>query len=503
MGSWLSEREMRLVAGAETASAATPIPTQIVSNGEYLPPKQSETQKRVERRILELADENAKKLGLSRRQFMATGCGMAAAFLAMKEIYGTNVFQVDAAEAHQPDLIQARAQSLAGQFVFDVQTHFVRDDFDHKELLGLNDFAAEHWNPKIKDQTPPGLARFKFLNYVKEIYYDSDTQLALLSGAPFDDPSWWLLSNEQIVKARDMVNDFAGSRRLLAHTVITPKQPGWMEEVDKAISTYKPDSWKSYTIGDPLAPSKFPWRLDDEKLMYPFYEKAVKAGITTICTHKGLLPPDYEKSFADVWQYATVDDVGKAAKDWPQMNFVIYHSALRPFLELPDQAWAEFESTGRIRWATDLAEIPQKFGVTNVHAELGTSFANSAVAHPKFCAALVGTLIKGMGADHVLWGTDSVWYGSPQWQIEALRRLEIPEDMQKKYGFAPLGGADSAIKQLVFGGNAARMYRINLKAADNTRMPTFSEDRLAALKSEYELASKEPSNLRYGYVRAA
>ena len=135
-----------------------------------------------------------------------------------------------------PELIQARAQSLAGQFVFDVQTHFVRDDFDHKELLGLNDFAAEHWNPKIKDQTPPGLARFKFLNYVKEIYYDSDTQLALLSGAPFDDPSWWLLSNEQIVKARDMVNDFAGSRRLLAHTVITPKQPGWMEEVDRAIS---------------------------------------------------------------------------------------------------------------------------------------------------------------------------------------------------------------------------------------------------------------------------
>ena len=333
MGSWLSEREQRLVAGAETASAATPIPTQIVSNGEYLPPKQSETQKRVERRILELADENGKKLGLSRRQFMATGCGMAAAFLAMKEIYGTNVFQVDAAEAHEPERILARAQSLAGQFVFDVQTHFVRDDFDHKELLGLNDFAAEHWNPKIKDETAPGLARFKFLNYVKEIYYDSDTQIALLSGAPFDDPSWWLLSNEQIVKSRDMVNDFAGSRRLLAHTVITPKQPGWMEEVDKAISTYKPDSWKSYTIGDPLAPSKFPWRLDDEKLMYPFYEKAVKAGITTICTHKGLLPPDYEKSFAGVWQYATVDDVGKAAKDWPQMNFVIYHSALRPFLE--------------------------------------------------------------------------------------------------------------------------------------------------------------------------
>ena len=130
-------------------------------------------------------------------------------------------------------------------------------------------------------------------------------QHGALSGAPFDDPSWWLLSNEQIVKARELINDFAGSRRMLAHTVITPKQPGWMEEVDKAIEVYKPDSWKRYTIGDPLAPSKYPWRLDDEQVMYPFYEKAVKAGITTLCIHKGLLPPDYEKSFAGVWEYAT------------------------------------------------------------------------------------------------------------------------------------------------------------------------------------------------------
>src|SRR5436853_5510673 len=145
MGIWLSEREQRLVAGAETASAATPIPTQIVSNGEYLPPPQSATQKRVEQRMLELADVNGKRLGLSRRQFMQTSCGMAAAFLAMNEVYG-GVFQVEAAEAHEPELMQARAQSLAGQFIFDVQTHFVRHDFEHKELLALAKFEAAHWN---------------------------------------------------------------------------------------------------------------------------------------------------------------------------------------------------------------------------------------------------------------------------------------------------------------------------------------------------------------------
>jgi len=501
MSTWLSDREQRLVAGAETASAATPIPTQIVSNGEYLPPPQSETQKRVEQRIFELSDISGKRLGLSRRQFMQTGCGMAAAFLAMNEIYGSSVFQVDAAEAREPELIQARAQSLAGQFVFDVQTHFVRDDFNHPELLDLAKFAQKHWNPNLGDVS--SLVRFKFQNYVKEVYYDSDTNIALLSGAPFDDPSWWFLSNEQIAKTREIVNDFAGSRRLLAHTVITPKQPGWMEEVDKAIEVYKPDSWKSYTIGDPLAPSKFPWRLDDEQVMYPFYEKAVKAGITTICIHKGLLPPDYEKSFAGVWEYATAWDIGKAAKDWPQMTFVVYHSALRAFLESPEQAWTEFEQTGRIKWATDLAEIPAKFGVNNVYAEIGTSFANSAVAHPKFSAALLGTLIKGFGVERVLWGTDSVWYGSPQWQIEALRRLEIPDDMQKKYGFAPLGSANGPVKQMIFGTNAARLYRLNLKATENTPMPAYSVDRLAKLKTEYEFASREPTNLRYGYVRAA
>ena len=502
MSSWLSEREQRLVAGAETASADTPIPTQIVSNGEYLPPKQSDIQKKVERRILELADENAKHLGLSRRQFMQTSCGMAAAFLAMREIYETNVFQVEAAEVREPEMMRARAQSLASQFVFDDQTHFIRDDFNHNEILGLGDFAAEHWNPKLKEEGVT-LARYKFPNYIKEIFYDSDTNVGLLSGAPFDDPTWWLLSNEAIVKARDMVNEFAGSRRMLAHTVITPKQPGWVEEVDKAIAVYKPDSWKSYTIGDPLSPSKYPWRLDDEQVMYPFYEKAVKAGINTICIHKGLLPPDYEKSFAGVWEYATCWDVGKAAKDWPKMNFVIYHSALRPFLELPDQAWAEFEATGRIKWASDLAEIPEKFGVNNVYGEIGTSFANSAVAHPKFSAALIGTLVKGLGADHVVWGTDSLWYGSPQWQIEAMRRLEIPEDMRKKYGFPALGGPDSATKQMIFGINSTRLYGLKLKSAANTPMPEYSEDRLAKLKAEYEFAAKAPSNIRYGYVRTA
>lgn len=503
MSSWLSEREQRLVDGAEKLEFDSPVPTQIVSNGEYLPPKQSPKQQQLESRIKELADENAKYLGMSRRQFLQTSCGMATAFVAMKEIYGTDAFRVSDAEARDPEMMLERANALSGQFIFDDQTHFLRDDFAHEAILGLGEFAAEHWNPKLKEEGL-SLERYKFENYIRELWYNSDTKMSLLSGAPFDDPTWWLLSNDQIIRARDMVNDFAGSQRMLGHAVITPGQPGWMEEAERAMTELKPNSWKSYTIGDPLAPSKYPWRLDDEELMYPFYEKSLKAGINTICIHKGLLPPDYEQSFRGVWEHATCWDVGKAAQDWPEMNFVIYHSALRAFLELPDQMWAEYEATGEMKWTSELVRVVQETGVNNVYGELGTTFANSAVAHPRFSAAFIGTLVKGLGADHVVWGSDTVWYGSPQWQIEAMRRLEVPEDMQEKYGLPSLGGADSLTKQAIFGLNSARIYGLNMDSATNMPvLPDFSEDRIGQLAADFRETGDGPSHKRYGYVRRA
>ncbi len=435
---------------------------------------------------------------MSRRRFLAGSAGMAAAFLAMNEVFGP-LFDVSPAEAQTPGVADKRAGALAGQFIIDDQTHFVRDDFKQEGLLDLAKYAKQHWNPALVGENT--LARFKFDNYLKEIFVDSDTKVALLSGAPFDDPTWDLLTNDQIAMARASINKVSGSRRLLAHSVFTPKKAGWMDEVDRCIGAVKPDSWKGYTIGDPLFPSKLGsyWRLDDQKLMYPFYEKIVKAGITTVCIHKGLLPLDYEKSWPNVWEYNTVWDVGKAAKDWPQINFVIYHGALRAFLEKPDAALAEFEQTGRIKWATDLAEIPAKHGVSNVYGELGTSFANSAVANPRFAAAFVGTLIRGLGPDHVVWGSDSLWYGSPQWQIEALRRLEIPPEMQKKYSFAPLGPADGIVKSAIFAGNSARLYNVHLRTAERA----ITTDKIAAIKAEYVAMGGLRSNTRYGYVHRA
>ena len=125
-------------------------------------------------------------------------------------------------------------------------------------------------------------------------------------------------------------------------------------------------------------------------------------------------------------------------------------------------------------------EIPEKFGVKNVYGDL-PDFAQSTVAEPRLCAAMMGMLVKGLGADHVVWGSDAVWTGAPQWQIEALRRLEIPEDMQKKYGYAALGPANGKVKSMIFGENSARLYKY-----DAARRAELATDAIALARPAYE-----------------
>jgi predicted TIM-barrel fold metal-dependent hydrolase len=304
------------------------------------------------------------------------------------------------------------------------------------------------------------LDRIKFENFFKEVFLESQTTIGLLSSAPADDPAKWFITNEQIFMARKVVNDRLKARRLLTHAVFTPGQPGWLAEVDRAIEQFKPDGWKGYTIGDPMSRSRYPWRLDDGKLVYPAYEKMAKAGILNVCIHKGLLPADYRTALPDLWKFGTVEDLGRAAKDWPGLNFLIYHSALETAGANPSEEYARFEKTRRIPWVSDLAEIPERYGVTNVYAEIGSSFAATCISNPVYCAAMLGTLIKGLGVDHVIWGTDSIWYGSPQWQIEAMRRIEIPKKIREKYGFSTLGPADGPVKAAVFGANSAKLFGV-------------------------------------------
>jgi predicted TIM-barrel fold metal-dependent hydrolase len=495
---FLTDDEIAALRPAQEAMFRSPIPTQVVSSDEFAPVPQTAQQRQVEARIIAMADELGGRQGLDRRRFLATASGMAAAFVAMNDVYGP-VFGVNRAEAQEPDRAAARAAGLRDQFIMDVHTHYLRED---TRLMGFVEMrkavGRAGWNPALNPQDQ-SIESLMYANWFKEVFLDSDTKVALISGAPSDLPQDWFLTNEMKFNARRRINEAAGTRRAMSHAIFTPGQPGWMDQVERAIEELKPDSFKGYTIGDNTNKNlaQWPWRLDDETLLYPFYERLLKAGHDIVCVHKGLFPPSIEARFPHLRPYATVDDVGKAAKDWPQMRFVIYHSAYR-FAGggTAEQGLEQFNATGRVEWTSDLAEIPAKYGVSNVYGDLGQIFAQTTVVQPRLAAALMGILVKGLGASNVVWGTDAVWTGSPQWQIEALRRLEIPEDMQRLHGFAPLGAADGPVKTAIFSENSVKMYKYD------TRRAALEGDGVARAKAQYAAAGGERSNLAYGYVAA-
>ena len=223
------------ISPAEEASLRAPIPTQIVSSDEYVPAPQTAQQREVEARLTEIGTALARRQGISRRRFFATAAGMAASYQVMNQVYG-ELFAVHPAEAADPEMAQARAQSLKDQLIFDDHVHFLRDDSapavgDVNRIGGLMWQRAQAtkfgWNKDLVAREPT-LADLKYDNFFKEIYLDSDTKMALLTNAPSDAASDWILPQDAVFAARDKVNREAGSKRLLAHYTLTPSQPGWL-----------------------------------------------------------------------------------------------------------------------------------------------------------------------------------------------------------------------------------------------------------------------------------
>ncbi len=160
-------------------------------------------------------------------------------------------------------------------------------------------------------------------HYVKEVFGDSDTVMAVISGVPSRDWDKNPLPPDQMVATRAFVNDLAGSRRVLSHGLLRPNLgPHELDEMERQVKDLKIDAWKMYTgaeIGENA------WFLDDEKVAYPFWERTRALGIKNLCVHKGLpLGAFNEKA-------CTPLDVEKAAKDWPDLNFILYHSGFRGF----------------------------------------------------------------------------------------------------------------------------------------------------------------------------
>ena len=562
----LSDEELsRCTRACDDDRYRTPIPTQMVSNGEYMPAPQSEQQKKVEARIGELAEDASRRLGLSRRRFLASTGGMAASFLAMNEVFGP-FFKVDPLEMLVPEAY-AKATTPRDLFIFDDQLHLVRGSKSNT-LKGLRALAQgpsiglpanpfnreghldEHgqawgvWNPALVG-LPYNPENFMLTDFIRQVYLDSSVTVGLLTNVPasvidtgnraprnvVEARGGEILTAHQTAAARDFINEVAGSPRSLAHGMLYVGN-GNLDYIHEQIEQNKPDSWKGYNIANaakvddnPLSLMR-PWRHDDEKIAYPTFEAIDKAyaaqkgrhpGFNNICVHKGLVNSKERRP-----EIGHPADLPKAATDWPNLNFVTYHACIQPSFFMYD-AYAEIQA-GKLRegvpdisWTTEYALLCRD--LKNTYAELGTTWASSIVTFPTLAAHIMGQLLKFMGPDRIVFGSDSVWYGSPQWQIDAMWRFQIPEDMRRTYGYPEFTHED---KRKVLGLNSARLYGIDIqrnfaahfkamptdyasKMTDTLKrdmeMPGYTADNLARAKEQYVSSGLTPDHTRFGWVR--
>ncbi len=479
----------------DQVEALSPIPTVISSNEEFIPPPQTPEQREFEARLAEISDGAARAQGLARRDFLRTGSGMAAALLALNQVFG-DCYEVSAEEVKDPKAFEEKRPKK--QFVFDVQTHHV--DISRKWYDDSRDGKAavrffQMLRPSLKG-IRDSLEQLNRAHYVKELFGDSDTVMAIISGVPSREWNKNPLPPDQMVATRKYVNDLAGSQRVLSHGLLRPNLgKKEMEEMERQVNELKIDAWKMYT-GAELGEKA--WFLDDEKVAYPFWEKTRKLGIKNLCVHKGLpLGAFNEKA-------CTPLDLEKAAKDFPDLNFIVYHSGYRGpttgFMSgllsrgtgerVKDKPTTDVQE---IPWISDILRILKKNPkIKNIYFELGSTFNMISSTDPKKCMHMLGQMMAVAGSDHILWGTDSIWNGSPQNQIDRFRRLKMDPEMMKKFKYPDL---TDEVKDQILGLNAAKLFGIDAKKA----WKAIKTDKLTQLREEYR-KNPAPSNTQYGWV---
>src|SRR5260370_8921201 len=167
---WIRKSERDLKKGVNS-----PVPTQMVSNEEFIPRPQNERQKHVEHLIGEMSEQKAKKLGMDRRMFMAGSMGLATCFSAMNKVYG-KCFDVDEAETTEEEATKEKWPK-GEYFVMDVQSHFT-NGFPTRlrgDISKLECFQNMGFTP-TKAKTP-----YSFHNFVKEMFFDSETDMIVIS----------------------------------------------------------------------------------------------------------------------------------------------------------------------------------------------------------------------------------------------------------------------------------------------------------------------------------
>ena len=417
---------------------------------EFSPPAYSRRDAAILARVRDAGPEAAGRTSQPLAAYWAGRNGTAAGLLEINRAHAERYYQLPAEAALDPE---AAAEALGGgELVIDVQTHFVSDrreaaDSWYTAIQAMYRSVAPDWWSGVEDVTAYDMAE-----YLRCVFLESETAVAVLTSGPGLAPDR-MLFNREMAAARELLDRLGGEGRLLNHCVVHADVAGEIEGMERERDSRHPVGWKVYTMGATDASgtrSDGGWYLDDEATGVRFLETARALDVRLVCAHKGI---------SQLVPTGSPRDVGPAARAFPDIDFVIYHSGY----EFPTGDTAEegpfTEATANVgvnRLVKSLrdARIPPG---SNVYAELGTTWF-CLIRRPEEAAHVLGKLLLAVGEDNVLWGTDSIWYGPSQVAIDAFRAFQIPAALRERFGYPEL---TPARKAKVLGLNAARVYGID------------------------------------------
>jgi hypothetical protein len=453
-----------------------PIKLDSTSNGEFAPVPLDRVAAHARASALAALDAAACRVGLSRRDYLVSLLGAAATLAAFDRAFAAagrhgGRFMLPA----EAPLELAAAQTALGgdEFIFDVQLHHVNPKGAWRRRAGPQAFRNF---PNSACGLADHVECFSSGALLKDVFLDSDTAMGVLSHVP-GGADTNPLDFEAAGATRNAAQALDGTERLLLHGRCMPTLPGELDGMEAQAARFPVAAFKTYTqFGPRDGPAGF--FLDDDHFGTPFIERARKLGVTRIAVHKGL------PFGARGMEYSSARDIGPAARRHADMSFLVYHSGFDPGLrEGPHDPDARLGVDALLRSVQEAGNPP------NVFAELGSTW-RFVMRDPDQAAHLLGKLLKVFGEDRILWGTDSIWYGSPQDQIQAFRAFEISRDFQERYGYPAL---TPAIKRKIFGLNAAKVYGLQPDALRRK----LARDPVQRRKTEY-LNDPRPTFATYG-----
>ena len=422
------------------------------SNGEYLPPPLDDLRAEAMRRARAEADHHARRHGWSRRRFLLSSAGMTAGLVALQACsddrsrsQGTRpggTFDVPPTAATDPEQAttivhgtetstttpESTVPTAPSGFVVDVQTHFLESggwgvDFPQGacgEAEPIDCFSAEYWRDLVLTQ--------------------SDTAVAVISAVPVvgeADP----LSIDAMERGKALAAELCGDGRVLIQGHAVPD----VGPLDAALASmaevaagHDLCAWKVYTH----APTG--WALDDEAIGAPFLQAVRDTGV-----------PRRRRAQGAVGR----QPMGLAGRHRPGGGGQPGPAFPRVPLGLRVRGHRAGRTTPPGAGSTASSDRSADAGIGtggNVYAELGSTW-RTVMGSPDEAAHVLGKLLTAFGPERILWGTDSIWYGSPQDQIAAFRAFEISPEFQERFGYPAL---TPAVKDRILGANAAELFGI-------------------------------------------